>query len=304
MALLRFLAVISVALACLSTPAVASAQPLVVPESRIESTRGMALGTGVRASAAGTHALADNPANLVRGGLYHLEAFTQYDPTYKHTSLGSAVTDSMTSKLAAGFALRGLVGKNDAGRHKGFDGRLGLAYPIIEALSVGLAFRYADIHVPNPDAVDDNPDPDIDDHRYRLKHFTMDAAVSISADALTIAAIGSNLVQTDSPLAPRMAGGSVSYGVSDALNLGGDVMVDFDSYDNPKIFGGGGLEFFAGASFPLRGGYQYDQGRNRHSVTAGVGYVDQIIGIHASLRQAIGNVKETDLMFAFQYFVK
>jgi len=296
-----------VALACaqIGLPSSARAE-YTAPVSRVESVRGLALGSGVRASAMGTHAQADNPANIVRGGLYHLEAFVQHDTANKLTGLGGAVVDCMTSKLAAGFSMRGLVGDNEAGKHKGFDGRLSLAYPLVEAFSLGVALRYADLRVAYPDAFEQDPDPDPDaiNRRYKLKHFTMDVAATLQIDALSVSALAYNLVETDSLLAPRQVGGSLSLGATEALTIGGDVLVDLDSFEASKVLAGGGLEFLMADSFPLRGGYLYDQGRDRHGVTAGLGYVDKTVGLQAGLRQFVGSEPDTNLMFVLQYFVR
>src|SRR4051794_30132851 len=85
----------------------AQAHDRVVPEARIESARGVALGTGARSSSASTQAQADNPANIAAGGLYHIEAFTSYSPTFKRMGWGAAVVDSMTSRVALGLSARG-----------------------------------------------------------------------------------------------------------------------------------------------------------------------------------------------------
>ena len=113
----------------------AHADDRTVPEARIESTRGMAMGTGARASAASTQAQADNPANLVLGGMYHLESFAQYQPQLRAFGWGGAVVDSMTSKLAAGASARGLFGGNSAGDNQGWDVKVGLGIPFLDMLS-------------------------------------------------------------------------------------------------------------------------------------------------------------------------
>ena len=114
-----------------------------VPDARTRATRswrprrstarGLALGTGLRASAISTSALAYSPAALALGNLYHIEANIDYISALNTVALGAAAVDSSTSKLGAGISLRGFLSgddgyNTDAGYdYDGIDGRVGLA---------------------------------------------------------------------------------------------------------------------------------------------------------------------------------
>jgi len=286
----------------------------VVPAPRIESPRGVALGSGVRAAAASTQAQAENPANLVLGGLYHIESFLAYDPTFKRVGLGGAVVDSMTSRLAAGFSARALFGENTAGGNAGFEGRLGLGLPLAEFISIGIAGRYSNMRVSDPHAIPERPQTaeeieaeEKPDRSFKLKAFTMDAAITLRPVAgLSIAALAYNLIDTESVLAPLMVGGSVAFS-SSALTVGGDVLVDLnthDVFDGPKLQFGGGGEYLVQGTVPLRLGYMYDQGRQQNFVTGGLGFVDPRFGLQLSMRQSLNRGSETTLFGALQYFVR
>ncbi len=281
----------------------------VVPQARIESPRGMALGSGVRAAAASTQAQAENPANLVLGGVYHIESFLAYDPTFKRFGVGGAVADSMTSRLAAGVSARGLFGDNDAGDNSGWEGRLSLAAPIGDFLSLGVAGRYSNLTVSDTHARPERPplEGQPPDRTFKLKAFTLDAAVTLRPlPGLSIAALAYNLIDTDSPLAPRMVGGGVAFS-SGGLTIGGDLLVDLNDhglFSGPKLFAGGGLEYLAAGLAPLRIGYAYDQGRQQNFLTGGVGFVDPRVGVQFSLRQSLNRGSETSLFFGVQYFVQ
>jgi hypothetical protein len=295
----------------------ARADDRVVPEARIESVRGIALGSGARATSASTHAHADNAANLIVGGLYHLETFMTYVPGLKRLAWGGAVVDSMTSKLAAGVSARMLFGEGDAGENSGWEGRLSLAFPLGDMLSLGVSGRYANFTLSDDLAVPEGQrmgEPQVagqtgaPDQTFKLKAFTLDAALTLRPiESLSISALGYNLIDTESPLAPLMVGGSVGLRVADQLMLGGDVLADLnthDSFDGTKLVLGGGLEFLASGVVPLRGGYQFDQGRKQHAVTGGVGFVDTRFGLQVGLRQVVAGGKETHVMAALQYFVQ
>jgi hypothetical protein len=287
----------------------------VVAPARIESPRGLALGTGARAAAASSQAQAENPANLVLGRVYHVESFTGYDPTFKRFGWGGSVVDSNTSRLAAGISARALFGDNDAGENSGWEGRLGLGLPIGDMLSIGVAGRYSNMTISDTRAVPEHPaiaatetsEAVPADRRFKLKAFTLDAALTLRlVPGLSISALGYNLIDTDSPLAPMMVGGSIAFS-SSGLTVGGDVLVDLNThgaFEGPAPVFGGGVEFLLGGMAPLRAGYAYDQGRAQHFITGGIGFVDPRFGVQLSLRQGLGSERETSLFAGLSYFVQ
>ena len=48
----------------------------------------------------------------------------------------------------------------------------------------------------------------------------------------------------------------------------------------------------------------YDQGRNQHSITGGLGYIDRNFGAQLSLRQVVSDPKDTTLFSVVQYFIQ
>ncbi len=288
------------------------AQARVLPEARIESARGIALGTGARASAVSTHAQADNPANVPEGGVYHIEPFIGYQPQHKRVGWGASVVDSMTSRLAAGLSARGLFGDNDAGENSGWEGRLSLGFPFGDVLSIGVAGRYANFTVSDPEAVPETPrvagSTAPIDQTFKLKAFTMDAAITLRPiDGLSISALGYNLIDTESVLAPLTVGGSVAFAFGSVATIGGDLLADLnthDTYDGVKLQVGGGFEYLASGVVPLRIGYQFDQGREQNALTGGLGYVDYNFGAQIGMRQTLSGYKESTLMLSLSYFVQ
>ncbi len=286
----------------------------VVPEARIESARGVSLGTGARASAASTQAQADNASNLVLGQLYHLESFIGYQPTLKRVGWGASAVDSMTSRLAAGVSARGVFGDNAAGDNSGWEIKGSLGIPIIDMLSIGVSGRYVRYTLSDPDAIPERPVSPLaplsaPDQTFKVKAFTLDANFTLRPlRGLSISGLAYNLIDTKSPLAPLMVGGSAAFSFANSgFGLGGDVLVDLNThkaFDGAKLLVGGGLEYLLQGAIPLRAGYLFDQGRNQHGVTAGFGYIDQHVGVQMSLRQMVAGGTETTLMAALQYFVQ
>lgn len=284
-----------IALALLLVPFGAAAQTPPGPED-METARGLALGTGVRASATSTSALAYNPAGLAGGRLYHLETGAMYEPAFGRFITQAAVADSMTSKVAAGMSIRGIFG-GDSAEHTGVDGRLALALPLGEAISIGVGGRYMSIDGQGQTADGTG--------RPGATGFTMDASLRVSpVTGLVIAGYGYNLIDVGSPLAPLRAGGGISYTLASALTIGADVLVDPRTFDRTRLLVGGGIEYLAAGSVPLRVGYSWDQGRQLHVVTGGLGYIERKVGVDISLRQQVSGGSDTTLMASLRYFVE
>jgi len=283
------------ALALVLAPLGVAAQDPPLPED-METARGVALGTGVRASATSTSAIAYNPAGLAGGRLYHLESGVMYEPAFGRFIAQAAVADSMTSKVAAGMSIRGIFG-SDSAEHTGIDGRLVLALPLGEAISIGLGGRYL--------SVDGQGQTTDGVARPGATGFTMDASVRVSpVTGLVIAGYGYNLIDVGSPLAPLRAGGGISYTIANALTLGGDVLVDPSTFDRTRVVAGGGVEYLAAGMVPLRVGYSWDQGRRLHVVTGGLGYIERKVGVDISLRQQVSGGSDTTVMASLRYFVE
>lgn len=255
------------------------------------------MGTGVRASSASTAAVMNNPSALPLARQYHLEAIAGYSPSPKRWTLGSTVVDSNTTQFAMGLSFRTILGAGDGG-YSGYDGRVALGLPFGDAISVGVAGRYMSIS-------GDGDEGDL------AEGFTLDGAITVQPIAgLRVAALGYNLIEIQEPqnvagnLAPRMVGGSVSYTGEEGYTLGGDVLYDFDTFDSGQIIAGGGAEYFAGGKVPIRLGYEFEGGRDIHSVSFGLGYVDPTFGVEASLKQDVDGDKDTVFLMSARYFVQ
>jgi len=263
-----------------------------------ESARGMGMGTGVRASAAGTSALAYNPANLSLARLYHIESGIAYDPGAGRFGLNAGIVDSTTDTLALGMSFRALLGDGDGG-YGGYDGRVGLGMALGEAVSIGLSGRYL-----NYTRTGQLPSGITSDRVAR--GFTLDAALRVSPlSGFHLAALGLNLIDLETGLAPVQVGGSASYTIAGVFTIGGDVLVNLSKgVDGTPLMIGGGLEWLTGGRVPIRAGYIYDELRLTHVFTAGLGYVDQKVGIDLALRQDVDGQNDTLMMASFRYFVR
>ncbi|MDH5675054.1 MAG: hypothetical protein OEZ06_23190 [Myxococcales bacterium] len=262
----------------------------------MESARGIALGTGARASSVSSSAVAYSPAALALGELYHLEGNVDYMAHLNTVALGAVAVDSATSDLGAGIAFRGFL-SGDTG-YSGFDGRIGLAYPFSEAFALGLSGRYIDLS------------HDLgEDMRSKVDGLTLDAGLRVvPTQGLQLDVAALNFLNLDSPYVPVTLTGSVAFSLAENFGVGADLLWDFTTFADPEMIVGGGLEYLAGESMPLRIGYRFDAGREDHSITAGVGYTDQQVGVDVSLRQQVnappdGESYRTRVMAGLRYHV-
>ncbi|MEZ4288376.1 MAG: hypothetical protein R3A47_09585 [Polyangiales bacterium] len=268
----------------------------VTPEETLETARGLGMGMGVRAGVVGTSALAYNPANLGRVKAYHIDAISGLVAKENAWSIGTAVADSASSSVAMGTSFRGVFGNGDR-EYKGWDWRTGLGVQLAKQLGLGIGIRYAKIKAKR-DANDQPIGP-------KLKAFTMDVSLTATPiEWLSIAALGYNLIDTHSVLAPRQVGGSVAIAAIQSLQLGTDILVDLTSFEDPELLIGAGIEYFAANAVAIRAGYRRDAGRDLHQITASLGYVSQQFGIEAGLRQGVNDPKETQLVFSLRYQVQ
>jgi hypothetical protein len=255
----------------------------------VETARGLSLGTGARASAISTSALAYSPAALALGNLYHIEGNVDYLAGNDTVALGGMVVDSSTSKVAAGIGFRGFLSGGDG--FDGLDGRLGLALPLSEAFSLGLAGRYIDLSRHS-------------DGTTLAQGFTMDASLRVSpASGLQIDFAVLNFIDLDSPYVPLMLNGGLAFSVASVVTVGVDLLTDMSSFDNPQLALGGGIEYLGADTVPIRAGYMVDLARKVHSVTAGLGYTDQLVGFDVGLRQEVYPDHDTRIMGAIRYYV-
>lgn len=262
-----------------------------------DTPRSLALGTGGRASAVSTAAVIQNPAAMALSRLYHMEAMASFVPDLGRWAFGGTVIDSMTNRLAAGFSMRGILGNGETG-YGGIDGRLALAFPLMDELAIGLSGRYLSLKQEgmNADGTE-NTNP-------LAEGFTMDASIIVAPfQWLRIAALAQNFIDLGSTLTPVLFGGSASV-IVDALTIGGDVLTDISSYDDPTIVAGGGVEYLAGGVVPIRAGYRFDQGRGVHTVSGGLGYMDPKWGLEVSFRHDVHGADSTQVMLGFRYFVQ
>ena len=277
------------------------------PPIAAETARGIALGTGMRAASVSTSALAYSPGALALGNLYHIEANVDYMTAFETVALGAAAVDSSTSKIGAGIGLRGFLSGDDGYATdygydlNGLDGRLGVAFALSDAFSIGVLGRYINVST----ETEDNDDVEL------VEGFTMDASLRIvPTDGLQIDIGALNFIDLDKPYVPVMITGGIAIAAVESLSFGVDVLTDVSSFDNPQVTVGGGIEYLGGNSVPIRAGYSFDVARELHALGVGIGYTDQRIGLDLGVQQQLNKSgedprvgHETRILAAVRYYV-
>lgn len=263
----------------------------------METARGMAMGLGARASATSTSGLAYNAAGLSIGRHYHIESGVFYEPMASRFGLSGSVTDSYSGPVNMGLNFRYVHGNGENG-HGGYDGRLAIGIPVGDAFAIGVTGRYVSFWREGQE--DESP---------WAEGITFDASIRVTPiPGLHLAVLGYNLLPMDSWLTPMQVGGSASYTINNTFTIAVDGLADLSTWENadgsirPEALVGVGAEYFTG-EVPIRAGYIYDSGRDSHFVTAGVGWMNQQLGIDIAWRQQLTDEYHTWLLATFRYFV-
>lgn len=264
-----------------------------------ETARGVGMGTGGRATAMSTSALAYNPAALAMGRLYHVEGNVDY--IYGDTTaLGASIVDSSTSSIGAGVSFRGFL-SGDKGL-KGYDGKVALAFGFTEQISLGLGGRLIDLYTER-EVTDETGTVTTEEHELG-KGFTMDASFRIMpTPGLHVAILSYNFIDRESQYLPVMAGGSVGAEFGGGMLATVDVLTDVSSYDDPQVIAGGGVEFMIANKAPLRGGYAFDGARKLHTLSLGLGYTDKRVGIDIGVSREVSGGKDLRINAGMRYYV-
>jgi hypothetical protein len=120
---------------------------------------------------------------------------------------------------------------------------------------------------------------------------------------MALSVVGQNLSDSGNGYLPLMFGGGAGFG-NENFSLEVDVVSDFSTYDDSTTRVMGGAEVLLGDSFPLRGGYSYDEGPDLHSISGGFGFVSREFSLDAGMRAAIRGPSSLAFVIGFKYHVE
>ncbi|MFI5302662.1 MAG: hypothetical protein ACHREM_31625, partial [Polyangiales bacterium] len=276
----------------------------------IEGARSLAMGGAVRALGMSTSSITANPANLALQRVYHLEALGTYDTGAHELRYGAGVLDSYTSRLAMGvMAAQTNEGIGDAVSRDGLDVHVAIGVPLADKVAFGVAGRYLRVNQTGVGPLNEStPVANAGGDPSNFTGYTFDAGLSFGiGEVLHLAAVGYNLSNPSTSLAPLMVGGGLGV-QTPVASIEADMLgVDRSSWGTWKARLQIGGELLAGGKFPLRLGYSWDQSSQRHAISGGVGYIDKQYAMDLGLRQEIaapsdGWGKATVMTVSLRYF--
>lgn len=291
-----------VALAAFSTVALGGASASVAradeyraPElgyvnGELENPRTVALGGAARALGVSTSAIPVNPANLALQNVYHFELLGGLDTKAHRLQYGAAILDAVTQRLAMGAVVSrtDLGNDSDPYRRGALDVRVAFAFPFGDRLTVGVGGHYLRVTQDGTGLLGESSISRSGGDAANHRGFTLDAGFNLLlAEGFRLGFVSHNLTNPGTALAPLMFGGGLGFKKGD-LTLEADVVgVDKVVWGAWKARFGAGVEYLAGDHYPLRVGWQYDQGSQRHAITYGTGFVERSFALDVGVRQEI-----------------
>lgn len=264
--------------------------------AREEGSTAISIGVGdaVRSSAVGTTAVFFNPAGLHQFMQYTVATGYEFVHSLDGHVFSVAAADSSSNQaLAMGVAYSYLTGhelgtditrKGHLLRGAVASGYAGDGW----AFHVGAGVRWLDLFIG-----DDGESSEV----------TMDVGgLLVLKDLFRLAVVGQNLIETKLQEAPRGIGIGASV-LFENLLASFDTVLDFDTLDHTEAQYHVGLEYALGGRLPVRVGYQLDQVTERQSVSAGIGYVSQLMALDFGFQQDVEDKNDNTFSFNVRIFV-
>ncbi len=251
-------------------PTLCQAQDLndeLTARERLTTSRGLALGNNMVASASGTSAVWHNPAAISSAMMYAMDATYRYgnrDTThgFQLNLLDMKSNEYIGAEIGYIYEHSEVAGSTQHYNHA----RLGLAVPLANnILSLGVTGAYEHIKLGG---------------KKHLSQFTMDVGLMVRpVDWLAIGFSAQNLIVGDyKNIMPRMISTGVAFG---SLQLGLNLMFEASfniSAEKDHIADTGsygvGVEYVIKNMFPIRAGYRYEVESEQHVVSAGLAFRD------------------------------
>lgn len=290
----------------------ASADPATIPPevgynyAEQETPRMMGLGGPMRATSNGLSSLYSNPANMAIAELYHVGAFAQLYPESRRQSYGGAVVDSLISSTGLSGGLGGVWSMQDPDgmRREWLDLRFAMAMPLGDMFAIGLLGKYVTIQQNGygPLGFSEVSGGMVESNI--VQTVTFDAGVTLQpVPGFKLALTGNNLTNPETALLPLMGGIGMGFGTED-FSVSADAVLESRTFESTNLRVNGGAETLVADRVSLRGGYRYDQGLQTHSLSGGLGYVDQRFSVDASFRRGIVGEIYTAICFGFSIHIE
>jgi hypothetical protein len=279
-----FVRILAPSLACAAC-VLAFARPAAADGIASPSPRPLGTGGAMRAIATGDAGPQLNPSGISLLRAYLLEGSYQYGSAADSHDARISAVDS-TSAFNLGGALYYSYHRDSPGEGLNQTGHLfggSLSFPLLDKIFLGGSAKY--VHFADATST-------------TRKGFTFDAGLTVRPiPQLSIGAAGYNLLDRDTPWAPRAVGGGVAVLPMPMLLLVFDSVLEkvYDNSGRDKVmYYMGGGEFSFAASAAIRAGGGRDGLTKNGYVSAGVSLLSAEIGaLDIGLRQDVSGAKKT-----------
>lgn len=256
------------------------------PAPEIPGVRALGMGNSGLALADGPESFYLNPAGMGFMDYSYLEAGFYFHPNADNRVFNVSIADGKTNPMLAGGLSYSYytAARPDDGKFQSIAGhiiRVGSAYTYKKILSVGLVVKYLYLERPffTP-----------------INGVNLDIGVTWQiVPGLRVSAVGYNLIYNDTGETPIAIGLGVAFGGLKNLPFRASIDWVMDFQSRSKIAPGEfGHELRIGAAytiariFTIRGGYQFDQARDMHHLSLGLGFKYKRFGLEAAYRQQVG----------------
>ena len=261
----------------------------------VQHPRSVGMGNAQQVFGGSTTAIFVNPANLPLYRVYHLEGLAALGPEARRQSYGGAIADSYTNRVAGGVSGMWSTMDSDGVHRIWSDFRLGLGFQLSDRIMVGIAGKYQRINQSISGGPFGLSTPSSGTADAPISQaFTFDAGLTVvPIDGLSIGVTGRNLTMPNNGLIPTQVQGGVAFSKS-VFTVEADAMADFNTFVKAKGRYMAGAELFVAEKFPIRAGYQFDEGTKTHTVSGGLGYVEQQWSIELGVKRDVsGDVPAT-----------
>jgi hypothetical protein len=272
---------------------------------QVPQARAVGMGDALNAIGVGTPALYMNPANMALARVYHLEAFGAYSPEALRDTVGLSIVDSVINEQHIAGGLGGTWNEMDPDAlHRVWtDVRAAAAFPLGDAVAIGVAGRY--LHVDQHTGVGPLGPSTASDGTSSgavFNQLTFDVGATVALGDFRIGAVGHNLTNPSTALAPTTAALGLGY-TNGVFSIEGDGLLDFTTFGSTTGRIMGGAEAFLGGHYVLRLGWRYDTGTALNTPSLGVGYVAPTWSVELSGRHDIESSHAATLgVLSLKYF--
>lgn len=250
--------------------------------TQLSGPRASAMGDAHRGVASTNEAILFNPAGIAQAEKYEIDAGYSFNRETDLSRFDASITDSRTSRLAAGVWYSHLSGTGAGGYASGHVGVLALAVPFSDVGSIGAAVKYLNF-----------------EQLERTNAVTADAGVFLKlGDWVRLGGAVSNFVDVASEQAPFGVGGGISVGSDDLVRVAFDVAADLSASDQTPLTISAGAEYFVAGAVPLRAGFKRLDAVERNYVSFGAGWLSTEGGIEASYVQNLTEDEASDRLFS------